>query len=111
MLEKLKVAKLEKKIAEQKLLKMKELEDRIVAFETRFNKGIEILRKSMITNAFCLEFNKDLYDTILQLTNETEDFSQEFEEGIVYAVKQIKKLQESHNIFNSNITNVSQDGK
>lgn len=27
-----------------------------------------MLRKSMITNAFCLEFNKDLYDMISDLT-------------------------------------------
>jgi hypothetical protein len=44
----------------------------------------------MITNAFCLEFNKDLYDAILELTNDNDNNSQEFEEGVSYAIKKIK---------------------
>lgn len=103
MLEKLKVAKLEKKLAEQKLLKLTELEDRVLAFEARLEAALAMLRKSMITNAFCLEFNKDLYDTIQALTLDHEEKSQDFEQGVCFAVKTIKQLQTQHNIFSSRL--------
>lgn len=103
MLEKLKVAKLEKKLAEQKLLKLTELEDRVLAFEARLEAALAMLRKSMITNAFCLEFNKDLYDTIQRLTLDHDEKSQDFEQGVCFAVKTIKQLQAQHNIFNSQL--------
>jgi len=67
LLDKLKVAKMEKKILETKLLKIHELEDRIQAYENRMIASIDVLRKSMIQNFVCLEFNRDLLDLIDKL--------------------------------------------
>ena len=105
MLEKMKVAKLEMKMAEQKLLKLKEMEDRVISFEEKLNQSLAMLRKSMITNAFCLEFNKDLFDVVERLTfdQENDEHSQQFEEGVGFAVKKIKGLQEQHNMFTSQV--------
>lgn len=60
MTEKLKLLKIEKKILQQRLEKIPELEQRIDQFDGRLLHGIVMLRKSMIQNIVCLEFNKDL---------------------------------------------------
>lgn len=64
MLEKIKIIKLEKKILEQRLTKIPEMESKIRVFETKMLAGLDMLRKSMIQNFVCLEFNRDLLDLI-----------------------------------------------
>ena len=48
MLEKIKIIKLEKKILEQRLSKIPEMERKIKTFETKMLAGLDMLRKSMI---------------------------------------------------------------
>lgn len=62
LLKQLKVAKLDKKILEKKLKKIDELEFKLKAYEERLVLGMDMLKKSMIQNFVCLEFNKDLLD-------------------------------------------------
>jgi hypothetical protein len=46
------------------MLKVPALEDRICQLEKVVMKGVDMLRKSMIQNFVCLEFNKDLADLL-----------------------------------------------
>ena len=48
MLEKIKIIKLEKKILEQRLSKIPEMENKIQIFENKMLAGLDMLRKSMI---------------------------------------------------------------
>ena len=56
--------------------------------------AIDVLRKSMIQNFVCLEFNKDLHVLQEKLQMENSDI-----EGVQFVLKEIADLQNEHNIF------------
>jgi len=82
MLDKVKIMKLEKKILEQRLAKIPELQAKIHSFEEKTLQGLEMLRKSMIQNFVCLEFNKDLLDLMQSFSLNTRNDDGERHQGI-----------------------------
>ena len=58
------MAKLEQAAAEAKNSRVTELETKIQAGEQRLSAGIVMLRKSMVQNFVCLEFNRDLLEML-----------------------------------------------
>ena len=52
------------KLAEEKLTKIDELSQRVLAFEVQLRSGVNMLKASMIQNFACLEFNRDLLDLV-----------------------------------------------